>query len=266
MLVYCIGGLGNPHKTWNGVRFWLFLSLLSFPPGLASLFGEAYRDALFEKSLYVTVSVTTVYSLLAVVIVDLFTPEHVKSKICHFSLRKFLQEHPVEYPTVFPAIYSTIYPVVYVGIATCVAVFSSFFMKWFFISGLLFSHRIRLVKLNGVSKLNFIYTMALIVFPLKGSWSALVSTHHVFTEKWSISTSGKVFGVLAAIRLLVEVLFTFYCVKEQIVPDAVTTGDGLEKEKETETETTKENINDKMIDNIGILTMFSVTLLPTCFL
>lgn len=252
--------------TWGFVRFFWFTISLCFllTLGLPSLFGESFRQALFEKPPYVIVPVIVtemlMYPILMVAIIDRLIPDHTKSNICAFKPRKFLEDYFAAHPVTYPAIYSAVYPVVYVAIATCTTVYSTNPVNWFAQSGMLMFTRSDLVKLNGVSKLNFIYTLAQVLFALKGSWVSFISAYQLYTEKWSISTSDKVITVLATIRLVLGVLWTFYCVIQSIRIEfgTVDSADRSGSEKETD--------SDKVVGNLGILAQFTLALLPVALL
>lgn len=200
---------------------------------------------------------TLMYPLLVVLMIALLTPNHMKPKICGFNLRNFVDECIAAHPPVYIEVYSAIYPVVYVAMATYAAVYSSDnSFNWFSQSGVLYFHRKYLIRLNGVQKLSFVYDWALVLLALKGCGDSFMSAYHWFTEAWSISTLHKVCAVTVAIKLVLGILWTFYCVIQcrKIEPKTIVAADGLEKEKKTE----KETNNDKILGNILFLVVFTI--------
>ena len=262
MLAALLHLLGKPYMKWAFVRVWLFLfsTNLYVALGLPSLLGDTYREALFEKSIYACIPVVMVemmmYTFLTVVLADRLTSEHMKSKICGFSLSKFLGNCITARPAVIPLVnsvdYSVVYPVIYVTVATCSALYSTNPANWFAQSILLMINRRDLIKLNGVSKLNFIYTIALVLFPLKGLWVSFMYACQLSTERWNTSTSDKVFAAQTVMRVFSALYLMFIVRKSGCIETA--TVDGPEDEKETN--------DDKVVSNVEILIQFFMGLLP----
>lgn len=245
--------------AWEQVLFLLFV----FSVGLvmfispSTLIADAFDTTLHGQPQRVIYSAmimeALICPLLIVALVNLLTPKQTKSQICDSDPRKFLGNYFAAASVASPAFYSAAYPVIYVAIAICTALYSSNILNWFLQSVILFIVRNDLIRHNGVSKLDFIYTWAMILFPVKGCWVSLVSGYHLFTEKWNVSNYYKVLAVLEVLRLALGILLTIFCVKQsrRIVPNMVAIA-GNEKG----------TTNDLLLDNIGILVRFTVALFP----